>query len=75
MAIYRGEIVPHEIPDPAYKREAEKAFKEGNDARDRLLALALADLVVDIALASSAEKMARARDRLAEGLYKALAKK
>ena len=77
ITVKRGivEIDSAQIPDPEYKREAEKAYKEGKDAQVRLFSLTMADLIVDVAIANNTEKLTKARNRIADLLYGYLAKK
>ena len=69
-------INSHELPDPEYRKDAEKTREEGIQAKMRLFSLGIANSVVDIvAAADSADKLTMARDRLADNLYDYLTRK
>ena len=63
-------ISSHAIPDPEYRKDAEKAREEGYQAKMRLFSLGIANSVVDIVAASdNLDNLTNARDRLADRLY------
>ena len=69
-------INSHDLPDPEYRKDAEKTREEGVQAKMRLFSLGIANSVVDIVAASdSADKLTMARDRLADNLYAYLTRK